>query len=141
MKTYQSIYYHITFATKDRMPLIKKHLQNSIYNCIWEKCKKMGLYLHKIDGIEDHIHMLLYIPPKLSGASVIGQIKGASSYYVNNEIGKQETLYWQRGYGMKTVSESDVSMVKQYIMKQEEHHTKNTIIPFFEEINFTESGE
>jgi putative transposase len=99
----------------------------------------MGLYLHKIGGIEDHIHMLLYIPPKLSAASVIGQIKGASSYYVNQEIAEQETLYWQRGYGMKTVSESDVPMVKQYIMKQEEHHSKNTIIPFFEEINFTES--
>jgi putative transposase len=102
----------ITFATKDRMPLIKKHLQNNIHNCIWKKCKKMGLYLHKIGGIEDHIHMLLYIPPKLSGASVIGQIKGASSYYVNNEIGKQERLYWQRGYGMKTVSESDLSKAK-----------------------------
>jgi putative transposase len=56
----------------------------------------MGLCLHKIGGIEDHIHMLLYIPPKLSGARVIGQIKGASSYYVNNEIGKQERLYENR---------------------------------------------
>jgi hypothetical protein len=39
---------------------------------------------------------------------------------------------------MKTISESDVPMVKEYIMKQEEHHSKHTFIPFFEEINFSE---
>jgi putative transposase len=98
----------------------------------------MGLYLHRIGGIEEHVHLLLYIPPKLSTATVIGQIKGAASHYVNNDLDNTENLYWQRGYGMKTISESDVPMVKQYIMKQEEHHSKHTFIPFFEEINFSE---
>ena len=138
MKTYQSIYYHITFSTKGRNPLIKKSIQKEIYNFIWDKCKQLELYLHKIGGIEDHIHLLLYIPPKLNPSTVIGQIKGASAYFVNKNFNETDTFYWQRGYGIKTVSETDVSMIKKYIMKQEEHHSKNTIIPFWEEINFNE---
>ncbi len=141
-KTYKSIYYHIVFSTKERQPFLNEELREPVYHHIWDKCKKTGLYLHKIGGIEDHVHMLIYIPPKMAVADTIGMIKGESSYYVNNILNKELSqdimLYWQNGYGVLTLSESHVEKVKKYIENQERHHKENTTWEEFEKIDIYE---
>ncbi len=135
-KTHKSIYYHITFATKDRQPFLNGEIKEQVNHFIWNKCKRLGLYLHRIGGIQDHIHMLVYIPPKVAVADAIGQIKGSSSYFVNNELAGDKELYWQQGYGVITVSEDNFQRVHEYIENQEEHHRDNTAWDQLEEINF-----
>ena len=80
--------------------------------------------------------MLIYIPPKVAVADAVGQIKGASSYFVNKELAGDSVLYWQRGYGVITVSEDNFQRVDDYIENQEEHHRDNTALDQLEEINF-----
>ena len=135
-KTHKSIYYHITFATKGRQPFLNGEIKEQIYHFIQNKCKRLGLYLHRIGGVQDHIHMLIYIPPKVAVADIIGQIKGASSYFVNKELGGSNVLYWQQGYGVITVSEDNFQRVDNYIENQEEHHRDSTALDQLEEINF-----
>ncbi len=137
-KTHKSIYYHITFATKDRQPFLNGEIKEQVYHFIWNKCKRLGLYLHRIGGVQDHIHMLSYIPPKGAVADAIGQIKGSSSYFVNNELAGDDVLYWQRGYGVITMSEDNFQKVDDYVKNQEEHHKDNTAWDQLEEINFEE---
>ena len=135
-KTHKSIYYHMTFATKDRQPFLNGGIKEQVYHFIWNKCKRLGLYLHRVGGVQDHIHMLAYIPPKVAVADAIGQIKGSSSYFVNNELAGDSELYWQEGYGVITVSEDNFQRVYDYIENQEEHHRDNMAWNQLEEINF-----
>ncbi len=137
-KTHKSIYYHITFATKGRQSFLNGEIKEQVYHFIRNKCKRLGLYLHRIGGVQDHIHMLVYIPPKIAVADIIGQIKGASSYFVNKELAGSNVLYWQQGYGVITVSEDNFQRVDNYIENQEEHHRDNTALDQLEEINFTD---
>lgn len=135
-KTHKSIYYHITFATKGRQPFLNGEIKEQVYHFILNKCKRLGLYLHRIGGIQDHIHMLVYIPPKVAVADAVGQIKGASSYFVNKELAGSNVLYWQQGYGVITVSEDNFQRVDNYIENQEEHHRDSTALDQLEENNF-----
>ena len=97
---------------------------------------RLGLYLHRIGGTQDHIHILVYIPPKVAVSDAIGQIKGSSSYFVNKELAGDSVLYWQQGYGVITISEENFERVDSYIRNQEEHHRTNTAWDQLEEIDY-----
>jgi putative transposase len=85
---YWRLYYHIVWATKDRVPLITEDIQSKLYGYISRKVKKMNCILHALGGIEDHVHLVVSIPPKLSIADFIANIKGSSSHYVKAEVMK-----------------------------------------------------
>ena len=135
-KSHKSIYYHVVIATEQRRPFIIQNIQGQVYHFIENKCKRLGLYLHRIGGVEDHIHMLIYIPPKMAVADVIGQLKGSSSYFVNKELAGDGALYWQKGYGIFSVSEDDLGMIDEYIKNQAARHKKGSISERFEELGF-----
>ncbi len=80
-KTYKSILYHISCHTKDSQPFINEKVEKEVYHFMWNKSKRLGLYLHRIGGIEDHVHLLIYIPPKNAVVDIVGKLKGSSSYY------------------------------------------------------------
>ena len=71
-KTYKSVYYHIVTHTKNSRPFLNKDIKDKVYRFIWEKCKPLGFYLHRIGGIENHIHLLIYIPSKISVSKAVG---------------------------------------------------------------------
>ena len=135
-KIHRSIVYHIIFSTKGRQPFLQnEELRKQVYHFIWNKCKRYGYFLHRIGGVEEHIHLLIYIPPSVSVSEAVGKLKGSSSYFVNQELAGEDILYWQRGYGVLTVSEEKIQTVIDYIKNQEEHHKQGTIWADFEEMN------
>jgi len=134
-KTYKSIYYHIVIITKGRQKFLKGDIMEKVNHFIWNKCKKLGLYLHRIGGIEDHLHMLIYIPPKMAVSKAVGQLKGSSSYFINQECIGDDILYWQKGYGVLTVSKENYQRIYDYVKNQEEHHKEQEVWEDYEEIN------
>ncbi|MBC8313425.1 MAG: IS200/IS605 family transposase [Candidatus Cloacimonetes bacterium] len=140
-KTHKSIFYHIVFATKGRQSFLNDRIQKKIYHFIWNKCKKIRFYLHRIGGIEEHIHMLIYIPPKISVSKAVGLLKGSSSYFINQELEGDDILYWQKGYGVITVCKENFRRIYNYIKNQEEHHRTGNIIKEYEEINVEDDEE
>jgi putative transposase len=82
-------------------------------------CKKLELHIHAVGGIEDHIHLLIQIPPSLSVAKAILAIKSNSSRWANEQGHK---FAWQQGYGAFSVSSSNIPAVVQYIRNQQAHH-------------------
>ena len=134
-RTFKSIYYHIIFHTKLNYPYLKNlSLRNQVYHFIKNKCKTHHLFLHEIGGTENHVHLLIYIPPKISVSEAVKLIKGSSSYFVNKELDNENTLYWQEGYGVLTLSSKGVPFLIRYIKNQEEHHKKKTIYSELEKI-------
>ena len=72
---------------------------------------------------EDHVHMVISIPPKYSVSQVIGYIKGKSAIYIaRNYSGKKQNFtgekFWARGYYVSTIGK-DEQMIKEYVKRQQ----------------------
>ena len=79
-----------------------------------------------IGGADDHIHMLLGIPPTIPISEALKQLKGGSSGWIKQNIAGCRGFGWQDGYGAFTLSKSQESEVKDYIRNQREHHRVRT---------------
>ncbi len=77
-----------------------------------------------INGTADHVHMLLRIRPVHSSAEIARVVKANSSRWVHEKWNLK--FAWQTGYGVFSVSESNVASVTKYIAEQEEHHQKHS---------------
>ena len=114
---------HVVFSTKERHKSIAPAFQGELWAYAAGICKKDGMFVHAIGGMEDHIHFLIQLPPTIALAKAINAIKSNSSRWANQEGQK---LAWQQGYGAFSVSASLVPTVLQYINNQKEHHKKMT---------------
>ena len=86
-----------------------------------------------IDGVPDHVHILLSMPATFSIAEAIKLIKGGSSRWVSKTFPEHRDFEWQEGYGAFTVSNSHIDRVSAYINNQKVHHQIRT----FEEEYFS----
>jgi putative transposase len=111
--------------------MITEKVEKLILGTILNKAKDLACTVHALGGVEDHIHVAISIPPKLAVAEVIGQLKGASSHYVNQQPGP-DSFRWQRGYGALSFSSRAMEPIVAYIRNQKEHHRQNTTIAIFE---------
>ena len=130
--SYWRIFYHLIWATKQREPMLDERVEAMVYGVILNKAKELGILIHAIGGVEDHVHLATTIPPKLAVAEGVRQLKGASSYYVNHQGSGGQKLTWQDGYGVLTLGERSIPDVVKYVKDQRQHHNAGTIIPIFE---------
>ena len=77
-------YAHLIWATKDRQPLIRPEIEAELHAEIVSKAAELECYVHAVNGIEDHVHVVISIPPKHSVAWVVKNLKGASSHFANH---------------------------------------------------------
>jgi putative transposase len=114
---------HIVFSTKDRSKTISQEFQSRMWAYIAGICKKHEIFVYAVGGTDDHIHLLVKIPPALALAKAVLAIKSNSSKWANEQGLK---LAWQHGYAAFSVSASVVPTVVHYIQTQESHHKKMT---------------
>ena len=122
--TYTQNYYHAVFSTKHRAPLITPELEERLYPFIGGILRDLRCTLLAINGIADHIHVLVRYRADLSHAEMLKFIKGRSSRWVDEELPQYSPFAWQEGYGGFTVSKSAVSDVERYIERQKERHKR-----------------
>lgn len=126
------IYYHIVWTTKNREPLITPELETPLFGYIVGKANELGAIIHAINGTEDHVHLVISIPPKFAVADVVRQLKGASSHRINEASGKQAAFGWQRGYGVFSLGGKQLPEAIDYVSRQKEHHQSGTTIEWLE---------
>jgi putative transposase len=119
--TYVQNVIHLVFSTKDRRKTIATEFQPKMWAYSAGICKKQGIFVHAIGGMEDHVHFLIQVPATLALAKAVLTIKSNSSRWANEE---GQTLAWQQGYAAFSVSASIVPDVVRYIQNQEAHHRK-----------------
>lgn len=120
------IYMHLVWATWDRMPLLTEPIRPQVYACLQAECARMRVQVLAIGGVDDHVHLLVRMPGSVAVAPLVKQIKGASSHMVNHEIPKSFGFRWQGSYGAFSVSKINLPLVRDYILRQEEHHRLGT---------------
>ncbi|WP_339815991.1 transposase [uncultured Imperialibacter sp.] len=86
-----------------------------------------------INGVEDHIHILIGMRPTQSLSDLLQDIKSGSSKWINDNKLTKRKFAWQEGYGAFSYSKSHVPNVIRYIHNQEEHHRKKSFLEEYEE--------
>jgi REP element-mobilizing transposase RayT len=124
--TFTQLYVHTVFAVKGRVSLISPKWKSDMYKYVTGIVKAKGQKLMIINGMPDHVHMLIGFRPDCTISHLMRDVKACSSKWINDQRLVQGRFEWQLGYGAFTVSKSDVPMITNYIIAQEEHHRITT---------------
>jgi putative transposase len=128
-------YYHLIWATESRQPLITSGRESELYGYIIGKADAIGCIIHAIGGVEDHIHLVASIPPKMSVSDFVKTIKGSSAYHLNHIPSATSLAFsWQHGYGVLTLGSKQLEEAKAYVNNQKAHHLGGTVISGLERI-------
>ena len=134
MSAYTQTLYQIVFSTKDREHTLTKPNREELYKYIWGVLKNKNCYLYRIGGVTDHIHIVTSLHPSISLASLIKDIKLASSEHIKALRLFPKFKAWQVGYGGFTYSFKDKDYLIEYVKNQEEHHATKTYIEELKEL-------
>ena len=115
---------HVIFSTKDRVPHIKPELKADLHAYMGGIVRKINGKTVIVDGTGDHVHLLLWMPPKVSISETLRVLKSNSSRWLNQKRSGSPAFAWQTGYGAFSVSHSSAPTVARYIRTQEEHHQR-----------------
>jgi putative transposase len=124
--TYTSLHYHITFSTKNRERWITPDLEPRIWAYLGGIARDNRIVPFKIGGVEDHVHLLLGMPPTVAPSKMVQLLKGGSSKWIHDTFPALRGFGWQDGYGAFTVSKSNLPDVVKYVETQREHHRGKT---------------
>ncbi|HBM17578.1 MAG TPA: IS200/IS605 family transposase [Lentisphaeria bacterium] len=122
--TYSNLLVHIVFSTKERINFLYKGMRPELFSYICGIAKNIDCYISKIGGVEDHIHILVKIPPNISASDVVMKLKANSSKWIHEKYPTLHDFAWQPGFSCFSVSESAKANVQRYIELQEEHHKR-----------------
>ncbi len=128
-----ALYLHLVWATWDREPLITPEIERRVYRCIAHEALQMGCKVLAINGMPDHVHLVVKIPSTITVANLMKQVKGVSSHFVNEVLQPETHFKWQGYYGAFTVSRWDVDKIVAYVRRQKEHHRASELYPEWEE--------
>lgn len=106
--------------------MISNTWKDELYKYITGVVQNHKHKLISINGISDHIHVLLGLHTTQSISDLIQDIKANSSKWINQKKFTKSKFEWQAGYGAFSYSRSQLKQVASYIENQEQHHTKKT---------------
>jgi REP element-mobilizing transposase RayT len=124
--TYSQLYIQIVFAVKGRQNLISKKWKDEMYKYITGIITNQKQKLIAINGMPDHIHILVGIKPNISLSDLVRDIKSSSSKFINEQKWINGKFEWQNGFGAFSYGHSQLTNVIKYIENQEEHHKTKT---------------
>jgi REP-associated tyrosine transposase len=132
--TYWRLHYHLVWATSERQPTLTLEREKMLFGVLYQKGKELNLNIHAAGNTEDHVHIVVSIPPKLAVADCVRNFKGASAIAINHMDGSDGQFTWQEGYGALTIGERSLDTVMAYAARQKEHHKENTAVAVYERI-------
>jgi len=112
--------------------MINDEIRARFYAYLGGTIRGLGGIALEINGMDDHIHILVKLKPAILFSDFVRDLKSNSSVWAKqNGIPK---FAWQRRYGAFTVSESQGPIVRKYIRNQQQHHKKFDFRTEFEKL-------
>lgn len=124
--TYSQLYIQIVFAVKGRQNLISNDWKEELFKYITGIVTNEEQKLNAINGMPDHIHILIGLKPNKALSDLVRDIKANSSRFINDRRWINGKFEWQKGFGAFSYSHSQLTNVIHYIQNQEEHHRTKT---------------
>lgn len=135
---YWRLHYHLIWATYKRLPLLTEANHKLLYGTLYGKADELRAIIHALGNVEDHIHVVVSIPPKIAIADCVKHFKGASSREVTRVLGQD--FQWQAGYGALSLGGRSLPNVMAYANHQAQHHSAGTTISVYERISQDDDG-
>ena len=123
---YRQILYHIVFRTwYSERTIVPEHAPE-LYKYIWGIIKNKNCHLFRINGMEEHLHILSDLHPSVALADYVKDIKVASSKWMKDSGYFPEFRAWGKKYCALTYSNKEKEIIINYIKNQQEHHKKES---------------
>ena len=119
-----SILVHIIFSTKEREEFISQEIEGELYRYIRTILNDLKCPLIAINGMKDHIHLLVNLNKNVIPSQILQEIKSHSSRWIKTRGTNYSMFSWQGGYAMFSVSRRNADSLIEYINNQKEHHKK-----------------
>ncbi len=126
--TYTRVYVHVIIRVKRNHPFIQREFENELYAYIGGIIKNQGHIPIRINGVHDHVHMLLALRPTHSLSDLMREVKSESSRMINEMAWVAGRFRWQTGFGAFSCDHHSVDRVVRYISNQKEHHRKSSYL-------------
>ena len=117
-----NILIHAIWSVKERRPLISDEVRAGLHGYMAGVLKNLESPALIINSAADHVHILCQLSKTLAACKLVEEVKKSSSKWMK-EQGVLD-FAWQNGYGVFSVSQSNVDAVRKYIEGQAEHHKK-----------------
>ncbi len=124
--TFSQIYIQTVFAVSSRMSLITPTFKEDLYKYIAGIVRNQGQKLISINGMPDHVHILIGLRPAMALADLVQEIKSDSTNFVNKNKWVRGRFSWQEGYGAFSYGHSQLDTIIRYIQNQERHHSRRS---------------
>jgi len=124
--TFSQIYIQVIFAVKGRKSLIAPAFEEELYKYITGVIKNKDQKLLAINGMSDHIHILIGMRPTCCLSDLVREVKKSSNEFIKDKKFTKHKFEWQSGYGAFSYSHSSLTQVITYINNQKIHHRKFT---------------
>ena len=118
---------HIVWATKHRMPFLTEEIERRVFAIVEAIFQENKCPVLAINGMPDHIHVLIVFPTTIALGTLMGRVKGGSSRIISEQIVPDGSFKWQPNYAVFAVSESHRERVIRYIANQKQHHTEGLL--------------
>jgi REP element-mobilizing transposase RayT len=120
-----AVYLHLVFSTKERSAFLRDAtLRTEMQAYLGGVSKQLDCPPLIVGGIEDHVHLLARFGRGISQSAWVKEVKRVSSLWIKQREPSMRGFAWQAGYGVFSVSPSQLDTVQRYIANQEEHHKK-----------------
>jgi len=120
-----ALHVHLVFVTKYRRGIFKKDHLEAMERIMSEVCKDFEATLVEFNGEDDHVHLLVNYPPKVSVSALVNSLKGVSSRLLRKEFGdfhpwlKRRGVLWSPSYFAASCGGAPISILRQYIQQQQ----------------------
>ena len=130
---YVKVTIHAVWGTKRRELLIHKKIRPAVLDHIKENAKSKGIHIITINVQPEHVHCLFYLRADMALSNALNLIKGESSFWINKNRIIKSHFEWADEYYASSISDSDVSRVRNYIINQDEHHGRVSFTDEYDE--------
>lgn len=127
------LFAHLVWATHGRQPFVSLEIEREIYGCIRGEVMRLKCEVLALNGMPDHVHLVVKLHSMTAVARLAQAIKGVSSQMANDELGFEGTFDWQDHYAAFSVSRSHLKRVIGYVDRQKERHQAGRLWAQWEE--------
>jgi len=122
-QSFAALYAHVIYSTKDRLPLLEPEVRPELFRYCGGILRNRKCVLLAANGVLDHVHLLVSMSRESAIADLVRDVKASSSGWIHRHFPDLREFAWQAGYGAFTVSHSQIDVVKDYLARQEQHHS------------------
>ena len=124
--TWRRLYVHLIWGTKHRLPAIDPLREVLVGRMFQEKARRQYCEMLAFGAVENHVHLLVSLHTTASVAKLVRAMKSSTTSEIERVDPRDPPFAWQSGYAALSVEPNEAAVLRAYIERQKEHHSKGT---------------